>query len=59
LQNILELYLKGCILDNTLSDVVKFFRPILQDNFDEYNNQYKFDQVVDLFIIEKASNIRK
>jgi len=59
LQNILELYLEGCILDNTLLDVVKFFRPILQDNFDEYNNQYKFDQVVDLFIIEKASNIRK
>jgi|GEM_PF-1567471 len=58
-QNILEVYLKGCSLDNTLLDVLKFFRPILQECFDADNNQYRFDQVVDLLIIEKASNIRE
>jgi hypothetical protein len=58
LQNILEVYLKGCSLDNTILDAVNFFRPILQEYFDEDKNQYSFDQVVDLLIIEKASNIK-
>jgi len=59
LLNILEVYLKGCCLDNTLLDVQRFFRPILQEHFDEDNNQYIFKQVVDLLIVEKASNLRK
>ncbi|WP_198012961.1 class I SAM-dependent methyltransferase [Lyngbya sp. PCC 8106] len=53
-KDILEIYLKKCVLDNTL-DVLNFFQPILQEYFDRENNQYKFDQVVDLLIIKKAS----
>jgi SAM-dependent methyltransferase len=57
-QNILEAYLKGCCLDSKV-DVLRFFRPILEKNFDPDNNQYRFDQVVDLLIIQKASNENK
>lgn len=56
-KNILEVYLKKCIFDNSI-DVISFFEPILQESFDEESNQYKFNQVVDLVIIAKASNIR-
>jgi SAM-dependent methyltransferase len=57
-QNILEIYLKKCVLDNNV-DVLNFLKPILQECFDEESNQYKFDQVVDLLIIEKSTNIRR
>lgn len=57
-QNILEIYLKKCVLDHRV-DVLNFLKPILQECFDEESNQYQFEQVVDLLIIEKSSNIRR
>ncbi|MGD1700877.1 hypothetical protein [Dapis sp. BLCC M229] len=55
-KNILEIYLRKCVLDDTL-DLFNFFEPILQECFEPETNQYKFEQIVDLVIIEKASNI--
>ncbi|NEP06358.1 MAG: class I SAM-dependent methyltransferase [Okeania sp. SIO2G4] len=55
-KNILEIYLKKCVFDNTL-DVLNFFQPILQESFDRETNQYQFEQIVDLLIIDEVSNI--
>ncbi len=55
-KNVLKKYLKQCVFDDEL-DVLNFFKPILQECFDRETNQYKFEQIVDLVIIEKASNI--
>ncbi len=54
--NVLKTYLKQCVFDDKL-DVLNFFNPILQECFVRETNQYKFEQIVDLIIIEKASNI--
>ena len=55
-KNILQIYLKKCVFDNKL-DVFNFFQPILQECFDEESNQYQFEQIVDLLIVDKANNI--
>ncbi|WP_365304362.1 class I SAM-dependent methyltransferase [uncultured Thiodictyon sp.] len=55
-RHLLAVYLKKCIMDND-PDVLEFFQPVLNEHLDSPRAQYRFDQEVDLLIIDKGRNI--
>jgi SAM-dependent methyltransferase len=54
-QDLLEVYLRKCVMDNAV-EVRELFQTMLMDCYDEAQGEYRFDQEVDLLIINKAGN---
>lgn len=49
---LLEVYLKMCVLNHEVDDVLLLFQKLLSKYFDKQTNQYKLPQTVNLFVID-------
>jgi ubiquinone/menaquinone biosynthesis C-methylase UbiE len=51
-QYVLEVYLKMCVLNHEIDDVLFLFQDLLSKYLDKETNQYKFPQVVNFLVID-------
>lgn len=52
---VLEVYLKMCVLNHEIDDVLFLFQDLLSKYWDQESNQYKFPQVVNLLVIDNVA----
>jgi cyclopropane fatty-acyl-phospholipid synthase-like methyltransferase len=52
---VLEVYLKMCVLNHEIDDVLFFFQDLLSKYWDKESHQYKFPQVVKLLVIDNMA----
>lgn len=50
---LLEVYLKMCVLNHEIDDVLLLFQNLLSKYFDKQSNQYKFPQTAKLLVIDR------